>query len=426
MTAVPGPDVESPGSQGTTADPSDQPVYRPRRVVHLVGHATPEVLSFLAPATLALARDGVRQHILVMQLDAGARRVSQWGLATQAVVEVLAPEPRRMLRWHRLAQALNRALASDRRAVLHLHGYLPALLGSVALMVARRRTPTVYTPHGSRALQSALPFGALLRAVGRTSAASITNHAFESNRLAGQTRTPVHMAECPLPPALLRVDRVEGDRARVVAGALEQSAHGARDVARMAVLLGGDGLDVQFEWTGALDDAARALLRAVRIPNFGDPAAAEPAMQTAADAGAPADGVQTDDGLSRLASAWVHLAPAPVSHFPVLLAQAMALGVPCVALDVPCHRALIRHGETGYLCQNPDDLLHWTAALLQSPALRAQIGAAAREHARSRSDEAQFHRALTAAYAAAVPGTGKRMGVVAQRPGWVADAGVLR
>ena len=426
MIAAPGPDAEQPGSHGTTADPSDPPVHRPRRVVHLVGHATPEVLSFLAPATLALARDGVRQHILVMQLDAGARRVSQWGLAAQAVVEVLAPEPRRMLRWHRLAQALNRALASDRRAVLHLHGYLPALLGSLTLMVARRRTPTVYTPHGSRALQSALPFGALLRAVGRTSAASITNHAFESNRLSGQTRTPVHLAESPLPPALLHVKRAESDLPVVVAGALEQTAEGARQVTRMAVLLGGDFLDLGFEWIGALDDEARALLRAVRIPNFGDPAIAEPAARARDASFMVAEGEQTHEELSRLAGAWVHLAPAPVSHFPVLLAQAMALGVPCVALDVPCHRALIRHGETGYLCQDKDEMLHWTAALLRSTELRAKIGTAAREHARSRSDEAQFHRALTAAYAAAVPAAGKRSGGVAQRPGWVADAGVLR
>lgn len=427
-------------AQGPATGRSRHANFLPRRVVHLVGHVTAEVLSFLAPATQALAQDGVTQHVIVMKLDAGARRISKWGLAAGATVELLDPEAKPVLRWHRLAQALNRALASDRRAVLHLHGYVPALLGSLALMVARRRTPTVYSPHGSHVLQSALPFAALLRAVSPTSTSSIANHSFESSQLSGQTSAPVHLAECPLPPALLRLERAEGDRARVVAGALERAVQGVYETARMAVLLGDDGQGVQFEWMGALDDAGRAVLHAVGVPSFGNPEVAEPADHTPAQpqaGGAPFDAhtdAQTDADtdadadacLARLAGAWVHLAPVPVTHFPVLLVQAMALGLPCVALDVPYHRALIRHGETGFLCQTAHDMLHWTATLVQSPTLRAQVGAAAREHARARFGEEQFRHALLAAYTASVAHHAVRGVVVAPRAAWVSDAGMTR
>jgi len=65
---------------------------------------------------------------------------------------------------------------------------------------------------------------------------------------------------------------------------------------------------------------------------------------------------------------------------PVALLEAMACGRACVASDIPGARDLIEHERSGWLVP-PEDPTRLAAALgaLASPALRAQIGAAARK-----------------------------------------------
>jgi glycosyltransferase involved in cell wall biosynthesis len=60
------------------------------------------------------------------------------------------------------------------------------------------------------------------------------------------------------------------------------------------------------------------------------------------------------------------------------LLQAMAAGVPCVALDTPAHRTLITHGENGFLAE-PDDrpaFARWTHKMLEDASLCRQIAQA--------------------------------------------------
>jgi glycosyltransferase involved in cell wall biosynthesis len=63
--------------------------------------------------------------------------------------------------------------------------------------------------------------------------------------------------------------------------------------------------------------------------------------------------------------------------------EAMALGKPVVAGDVPCLRELIRAGETGFLVPPGDviALARRTYALLHDQPLRERIGAAGRQYA---------------------------------------------
>jgi glycosyltransferase involved in cell wall biosynthesis len=104
-------------------------------------------------------------------------------------------------------------------------------------------------------------------------------------------------------------------------------------------------------------------------------------------------------GLHSAAS--VHFVSAPIDPTPVLgdadivwipsltdrgrqtALDAMVLGKPVVASDVPCLRTLIRDGETGYLTPRGDviALARRTRALLQDAPLRDRIGQAARVHA---------------------------------------------
>ena len=63
--------------------------------------------------------------------------------------------------------------------------------------------------------------------------------------------------------------------------------------------------------------------------------------------------------------------------------EAMTLGVPTVATDIPGTRDLIEHGHSGYLYPPQDlgALTRWTVGLLQDDALREQMGNAARRRA---------------------------------------------
>ncbi len=60
------------------------------------------------------------------------------------------------------------------------------------------------------------------------------------------------------------------------------------------------------------------------------------------------------------------------------LIQYMACGLPVVASDVGVNPEIVRHKENGYLASTPDDWVAALEALLQSPSLRAQLGAQGR------------------------------------------------
>ncbi|RID99989.1 glycosyltransferase family 4 protein [Simplicispira hankyongi] len=60
------------------------------------------------------------------------------------------------------------------------------------------------------------------------------------------------------------------------------------------------------------------------------------------------------------------------------LIQYMACGLPVVASNVGVNPEIVRNGENGYLASTPEDWVSALAQLLQSPSLRAQMGAAGR------------------------------------------------
>lgn len=95
-----------------------------------------------------------------------------------------------------------------------------------------------------------------------------------------------------------------------------------------------------------------------------------------------AAGHRTDDDLAvAVASADIMLTPSTTETFGNVVLEAMASGLPVVSADAPSARGLITHGHDGFLCP-ADDAAAYIAqvqALIASPALRAGIGAAARE-----------------------------------------------
>lgn len=64
---------------------------------------------------------------------------------------------------------------------------------------------------------------------------------------------------------------------------------------------------------------------------------------------------------------------------PNAVLEAMAAGLPVVASDIPPNRELIRHGETGFLAANEQELAAHVETLIQDSSLRTRMGTAARE-----------------------------------------------
>jgi glycosyltransferase involved in cell wall biosynthesis len=191
----------------------------------------------------------------------------------------------------------------------------------------------------------------------------------------------VELIESPVGDAFLEVPRNEARHPLIVTGGRVPSARAAELFAQLAVLLGGETLRLSFNWIGTVDPVSRVRLNAANVGVF----------EVASDA----------EVASRLAAGWIYVAAGGTRGFPVFLVEAMAAGMPCVAIDSPQHRELIRHGENGFLCESERDTMDCIATLIDSPALRERIGHAAREEARRRFAEPRFSARLLAAYALA-------------------------
>ena len=97
---------------------------------------------------------------------------------------------------------------------------------------------------------------------------------------------------------------------------------------------------------------------------------------------------------------------------PRALMEAMAVGVPVVATDVKGSREVVVNGETGFLVPLEDDqaLAERLTLLLESPALRRDMGARGVEHARRHFDEEHVVERLVGIYRNALRGRGLAVG----------------
>jgi glycosyltransferase involved in cell wall biosynthesis len=88
-----------------------------------------------------------------------------------------------------------------------------------------------------------------------------------------------------------------------------------------------------------------------------------------------------------LASADVFFFPSRTDTFGNVVLEAQACGLPVIVTDEGGPREAVRHGETGLICgaRGPFTLAVALSWLLREHARRAQMGAAARRHAETRS-----------------------------------------
>jgi glycosyltransferase involved in cell wall biosynthesis len=353
----------------------------PGRVLHVVGPVTDEVFSFLGPATHALARTGREQAIVMIDEPRCRQHVPRLHESAELV---LVPRLRNPLKqWRAMRLACRAAMAAAPLHAVHLHGLLPGLVGAVSVQGAKSRAPVFFSPHGSRTIGALRGLGAwaliAFRSLLPTTArrAAIVNVPQETRIF--ERWQSAELIESPVGDVFFAVPRNEARHPLIVTGGRAQGARNAELLAQLAVLLSGEALRISFNWIGAVDAVSHQRLNAAGVGVF--------------------DAVSDAECASRLATGWVYLAPGGTRGFPLFLVEAMAAGLPCVAMDCVQHRTLIDDGATGFLCTSEQQMMARIASLVDDAALRQRLGAAARERAGQRFSETRFSAQLLAAYA---------------------------
>ncbi|MGR6804887.1 glycosyltransferase [Sphaerotilus natans] len=337
-------------------------------VLHLVTRLRPGGHGgTLWPTLMALADGQLIQQVLPLAAGAGALQAARL-LSPESVQLLPVPAMRAV------ATALRRVLdAPAPPQALHLHG-LPALLSARHVLQGRPRAAPMplFLHQCSRVLAQRLLQGMPERSV----------------FLVGPDRVDP-LAAAPLPGAVdaaffsqpLIADTVP----RIVTAAtgdLQADEEIAQAFAELAVMLSGIQAARQptFAWIGPVPGSVRALLLAAQVK-----------LQDIALAQAPARA-------RALAQAWIYLAPDVAGRGADRLAEAMAVGLACVAAPAPSYRLQIIDALSGELHARRADLLQALARLLESDALRLAMGRAARLRARHQHGHHRFRASLLLAH----------------------------
>jgi hypothetical protein len=346
-------------------------------VVHVADLDDGQALQLLCHTTPVIANLGVNQVVVALTPSRGADL--PWTTAQRAEVRLLRSSGFSVFGKIRALQAEITKLSSESSLhAVHLHGVAPCLLGSQALKASPLRGRVLYSPHLSSSASpwTTLLLGRLLQTQLQALQYAVTASLGEAHTLSRLLNRSAEVLPYPVSDVFFESARQEGVWPSVLAGG--SGVEAVDGVTRLSVLLNGRDARVPIAWLGAADSWAGAQLEAASVQVRGIPSEAERAL-----------------ALSR-ASAFIHMADD--SGVPLVVAQAMAAGVPCLVSDTPSHRALIRHGETGFVCTSEWDFVEKLILLLRNREERHRIGEAARAEAERRFTLRHFERAILRAY----------------------------
>jgi glycosyltransferase involved in cell wall biosynthesis len=353
----------------------------PGRVVHLLDRFTDEVFDLLGPTTAALSQSSVEQVVVV--LDEPRRRPLLARFDDSIELLLVPPHRDLLMQWGSLANAFAYALAERPVKAIHLHGFVASLIGEYALRKVPQAVPIFYSPHDSRTLRPLRGVATLARLIAglflpHRDALAIGHGEPEVRALHSMAHQTVRLVEGPVAAPFFEVVGTPARHPLIIGASRTHNLRAIEAFDRLAVLLGGGALHLGFNWLGPVNEVSNARLQAANV-----------GLHEASD---------DAERASRLAGGWVYVALGGNRGFPLCLAEAMAAGLPCVAIDSPFHRDIVRHGETGYLCRSQTEVIDRIAQLIDTPRLRQRMGRAARTLARERFSEASFREAVLSAY----------------------------
>ena len=353
-------------------------------VVHLLGKLTDAVFSFLGPATKALAACGVQQVVVMFDDERSRRLRPQFDAAIK--LHLVPKEAVSWRGWRALVDVFSDVVAQVAPTAIHVHGAISAFAAS--RLLRQQIDPTIrsfFSPHSSKFLGRSGTMGtplvhALRQMYGQQAPTLIANAQWEARSLALAGNSAVNLVECPVPDAFFAVRRREWARPRVLTSGYPESAVAADRYAQLAVLIVHGRNAPVLEWIGGATRASIQRLQAADVQMI--------------------DAQNASERARCMAAGWMYVAPVATRGFPLNVAEAMAAGLPCVAIDTPAHRDLIEHGRTGFLYRDYHELAQRIGQLLDARKLRLEMGKAAQRHARSRFSERRFQALVLAAYGA--------------------------
>lgn len=337
-------------------------------VVHVVGTLTDAAFGFVGSTSQALGDNGTPQTVILIRTPPDATMLTKFHPSVRLELPPRAAGPLRLFK--SAVKRLCHETSSRSVAAIHLHGFLPCLIAIYAVWFCGLSPRLFLLPHGSRVLWLVRGASAVLMRARhpffrrRHAPAPPGTAPGELDALGEPQPQPIRLVERPVDARFFDWERQESRRPLIVAGSATPDREGAAQFAQLAVLLGEDSMSLSFNWIGPVDEDSRARLKAANVGIFHD-----------------------DDPKARagkLSGAWLYVAYGNSTAFPVLLSEAMALGLACVATDTPQNRNVLRHGETGLLCSSPGQLLASIAQLIDSPELRRNMGRTAQQEAARR------------------------------------------
>ncbi len=359
-------------------------VYDDMNVLHIVDKLTEPVFSFLGPACESLARAGY--HQTVVMLDLPRYRPLQYKLPAQVHVEIIPVEPSIWQNWMSMSRLIQRLLAKNAYSAIHLHGFTAWAVGSRMGTLLPRSANVFYSPHGTRTLtmlrpvQSAL--GSFMGMLGSRRPQLIASSQSDA-RLAsmGSVGRRITTIESAVEEPYFQAVQAESRRPLLVSGDVTRNHRSVEMFCRLAVVMGAGELGLSFNWLGQPDSTSVARLKAANVGIF------------------PAS--HTEDAATKLASAWIYVAASDADEFPIMLARAMAVGLPCVVSRTSYHADLITHEHNGLIYDTEVEAMSMVGRLIDDPDLREKLGAAAKADAQARLSSSRLDGALLVAYARA-------------------------
>lgn len=359
-------------------------------VVHLVGPLQSQASHLLWPTVLALAHAGVTQTVVVLHADDAD--FARMMLPRQVSVRVAEARGLLGLRRRRAHVALAEAFAAGPVLAVHLHGLAATRHGIRAMHDLRLEAMVFLHPgidfDGVPHRMALTLWAAVLRLATRLRRhlPIYVVHAQHVSPLQSLLDQRPMLLGQPVRDAYFSTERDESRAPLIVTSGREHDFSLAQAFVQIAALLAGVQPQLSFAWIGPSSDAVRHILEAggVRVQ----------AARTSAERAAA------------LAQAWLYVAPDAAGADGAPLAQAMAVGVPCVVADTPACRELVIHRLGGFVCPDQAALLAGIAQLVDSASLRSMYGRAARGRALHWAGRRRRLDSLLVAHGLATPEVG--------------------